>query len=119
MKNPIFLIAINFAFAIIFASCTKSALQSQHYQNTVQKWIVQEGHDRASWSAAEFCSPADYGKVDTVDLYFNNEPDNPNKFGYVPGSIYFHQPGGRIPTEIPDIYDRYYCKLLQQTAVNQ
>ena len=40
---------------------------------------------RASWSAAQFCSPADYGKIDTVDLYYNNEPDNPNKFGYNPG----------------------------------
>ncbi|HEY2648572.1 MAG TPA: hypothetical protein VGI38_05240 [Puia sp.] len=106
MKYPIIL------FAIIFASCTKSALQPQKYQSISQKWIVQEGHDQAAWNAALFCNPSDYGKIDTVDLYYNNEPDNPNKFGYTTGSIYFHIPGGRIPTEIPDIYDRYYCKLL-------
>jgi hypothetical protein len=109
MKYPIIL------FAIAIASCTKSALQPQHYQNIHQKWIVQEGHDQASWSAAQFCVASDYLKVDTIDLYYSDEPDNPNKFGYQPGSIYFHVPGGRIPTEIPDIYDRYYCKLLIRT----
>jgi hypothetical protein len=84
MKYPIFL------FAIAIASCTKSALSPQHYQNIHQKWIVQEGHDQASWSAAQFCVASDYLKVDTIDLYYSDEPDNPNKFGYQPGSIYFH-----------------------------
>ncbi|HZZ76804.1 MAG TPA: hypothetical protein VFE04_12780 [Puia sp.] len=106
MKYPIILLAI------AIASCNKSALLPQHYQTIHQKWIVQEGHDQAGWNAAQFCNPSDFGKIDTVDLYFNNEPDNPNKFGYTAGSIYFHIPGGRIPTEIPDIYNRYYCKLL-------
>jgi hypothetical protein len=108
MKNPIILPAI----IIALASCTKSALQPQHFETIHQKWIVQEGHDTASWGAAQFCSPADYGKIDTVDLYFNTEPDNPDKFGYESGSIYFHQPGGRILTDIPGEYDRHYCKLL-------
>ena len=60
-KYPIFL------FAIAIASCTKSALLPQHYQNIHQKWIVQEGHDQASWSAAQFCVASDYLKVDTID----------------------------------------------------
>jgi hypothetical protein len=108
MKNPIIL----FAIIVALISCTKSALQPQQFESIHQRWIVQEGHDTASWSAAQFCRPADYGKIDTIDLYYNNEPENPNKFGYESGSIYFHQPGGRIPTDIPGMYNRYYCKLL-------
>jgi hypothetical protein len=108
MKNP----TILFAIIVACTSCAKSALQPQDFESIHQKWIVQEGHDTASWSAAQFCKPADYGKIDTVDLYYNNRPDNPNMFGFESGTIYFHQPGGRIPTDIPGIYDRYYCKLL-------
>jgi hypothetical protein len=93
----------------LFASCSKSALTPQEYKPIHQRWIVQEGHDRASWSAAQFCSADDYGKIDTLDLYYTREPNNPNEFGYVPGSIYFRD---RTATEIPDLYDRNYAKLL-------
>jgi hypothetical protein len=100
---------------LFLASCSKSALVPQHFEQIHERWIVQEGHDRATWSAAQFCAPEDYGKIDTIDLYYTKDPTDPNKFRYVPGSIYFHQPGGRIATEVPEIYDRYYCKLLQRT----
>jgi hypothetical protein len=109
MKYPIILLAI------AIASCNKSALLPQHYQTIHQKWIVQEGHDQAAWSAAQFCVVSDYLNIDTIDLYYSSEPDDPNKFGYEPGTIYFHVPNGRIATVIPDIYDRYYCKLLALT----
>ena len=98
--------------AVLFCSCSKSALSPQHFQQVSQRWIVQEGHDQSTWNGAVFCNPSDFGKIDTVTLFFTKDPNDPNKFGYVEGSIYFHQPGGRIATDVPDIFDRYYCKLL-------
>lgn len=102
------------AFTLSLISCTKTALVPQKFQSVHQKWIVQEGHDVNTFSHATFCFAEDYLNIDTIDLYYAVEPDNPNKFSYQPDDIYFHVPNGRVPTGIPDIYDRNYCQLLKQ-----
>lgn len=73
-----------------------------------------EGHDRATWDAATFCYKGDYLGIDTIDLSFTVEPDNPNKYKYDSGDIYFHVPDGRVETEIAGIYDRRYCQLIKE-----
>lgn len=105
-------IVIYVCIVLAVSSCSKSALFPQQYKAYKQTWVVQTGHDRSSWAGAQFCAPEDYGKIDTIDLYYTDAPDDPNKFGYVPGSIYFDPKTGRIPTNTPEVYDRNYAKLL-------
>lgn len=102
------------SFSFMFTSCAKSVLNPAQNKTVIQRWIVQEGHDRMTWDHAFFCDSTAYGKIDTIHLSFNKEPNDSTKFSDQVGSIVYHEPGGHIPTDDPDIFDRYYCKLLKQ-----
>lgn len=85
-------------------ACQKSNITFHHF------YQVQEAHDRTTWDHA-FC--AEFGKIDTVELTNTTEYDS-SKFGVGVGSILFHIPNGRVPTDIPGIWDRYYFKILME-----
>ena len=109
-KRIFFWLGAIWATILLFSSCTKSALSPQGNATVKQTWIAVHGHDISSWAGAQFCAPGDSLGIETITLTFNNEPNDPNKFGLVPGSIYF-PPNGRIPVT-DSLYDRTYYKLL-------
>jgi hypothetical protein len=83
---------------LLFLSCTKSSPY-------VERWIVQEGHDTASYSHAVFCSKEDYGRIDTITITYSDQPE----LVYLsPGTTYFHK---RLPLT-DTLFDRYYCDLI-------
>lgn len=107
--HPIVLLvlaALFLAWAFCITSCIKSNITFKH------RWKVQEGHDKQVWSHATFCDSIDYGIIDTIELN-NTAVYDSTKFGEHVGSIYLFpgQPGFLDPF---NIYDRYYCVLLEQ-----
>lgn len=95
-------------FAVFaFTSCTKSALSPNQSGPVSQTWIVQEGHDQAAKNSAYFCFASDWGKVDTLKITFNKEPNDSTEFSDGVGDIYVI-PGKQTAT------DRYYAKLLEE-----
>ena len=99
------IIAIVLGVLFFLTACTKSNITFKHH------FRVQEAHDRTTWDHA-FCDSSAFGKIDTVELDNTAEYDS-TKFGIHAGSILFHIPNGRVETDIPGIYDRYYFKVLE------
>lgn len=97
------------AATILLISCTKTNVTFKH------RWVAKEWHDRTTFDAAVFCdsSKTDYMGTDTVELDNTTVYDR-TKFGEQPGSIVFHIPNGKVPTDVPGIFDRYFSELKVQ-----
>lgn len=103
MKKLFFILSV-----IAFTSCQKTALVPQHYEQVTEVWETEAGHDTAVYNAAMFCFKKDSIGIDTITLKYTKDPTNPNKFSYVPGSLYVDPKTKELST---GIYDRYYHKL--------
>lgn len=94
----------------IMVSCQKSALAPAVPTQRDEIWEDSSFHDINTWGGAVFCNPNEFEGIKIDTLNFNTLAEDSNKFGIHSGSTYF-PPNSRIPTDVPNIYDRHFRKM--------